>query len=390
MRKVFFTLVLVVLNLCNATAQQEQYGNSRLGSPSVSSVEFFVPHWFVSAHGGASYHIGEAEFSKLISPNVQVAAGYQFSPVFGARLSVNGWEARNRYAYPVAKYSWNYVMPAAEAMLNLTNLFGGWDWERPVNAYAFAGLGVAYSFNNDDAVEADQLMRNNYNQRMSSYQPHVERQVTEFQKLWRDNRWNPVVRAGLGADVRVTDNIAIGAEVNANMLPDHWNSKKGKHDNRDWQFNALLGLKFTLGKSHGNTDPVYEAPPQPEVVDVPIDKISFNVNIYFIINQSVIRDNQIPKLTSLINYLREHPKAFVRLSGFADKETGNPTINMRLSIERAQVVSEYLKSFGISESRIRRFAKGDTVQPFEIPEDNRVCICFVYDPDNPVPQVFEY
>ena len=91
-----------------------------------------------------------------------------------------------------------------------------------------------------------------------------------------------------------------------------------------------------------------------------------------------------------MKYLNEHPKAFVRLSGFADKDTGTPTINMRLSRERSSVVSQFLQDAGIDESRIRRFAKGDTVQPFDIPADNRVCICFVYDPENPVPQAFEY
>jgi outer membrane protein OmpA-like peptidoglycan-associated protein len=177
------------------------------------------------------------------------------------------------------------------------------------------------------------------------------------------------------------------------MLPDHFNSKLGRDDNKDWHFNALVGVKFNIGKRYGRTEPVYEyLPPVVRVIEqkdsfvnVPIDKISFNVNIHFIINQSIIRTNQIPKLTRLLRYLNEHPRAFVRLSGFADKETGNPTINMRLSRERAQVVSKYLQDAGIQEWRIRRFAKGDTVQPFDIPEDNRVCICFVYDPDNPVP-----
>ena len=211
--------------------------------------------------------------------------------------------------------------------------------------------------------------------------------------------WNPVIRFGLGADYRITDNLSIGAEVNANMLPDHFNSKLGRNDNRDWHFNALVSLKFTIGKSHGRTEDVYEEiyhypTPEPikqeEFVDVPIEKISFNVNIHFLINQSIIRSNQIPKLSRLLQYLREHPKAFIRLSGYADKDTGTPVINMRLSRERAQVVSQYLQDAGIQEWRIRRFAKGDKVQPFDIPEDNRVCICFVYDPDNPVPQAFDY
>ena len=236
---------------------------------------------------------------------------------------------------------------------------------------------MAFGFGNDDAVEAD------------------KRYGIDFQKLWPNTRWHPVLRAGLGVDYYVTDNIAIGAEVNAHMMPDHFNSKRGRGHNRDWHFNALVGVKFTLGLRHGRTEATYErrqplVPPVIErkdsFIDVPIEKISFNVNIHFVINQSVIRSNQIPKLTRLLRYLDEHPRAFIRLSGYADKETGTPEINMRLSRERAQTVSQYLQDAGIQEWRIRRFAKGDRVQPFDIPEDNRVCICYVYDPDNPVRQ----
>ena len=87
----------------------------------------------------------------------------------------------------------------------------------------------------------------------------------------------------------------------------------------------------------------------------------------------------------LVNYLEKHPKAYVRLSGFADKDTGTSKINLKLAQDRVREVSAYLQDAGIDDTRIRRFAKGDTVQPFDMPEDNRVCICFVYDPENPVP-----
>lgn len=377
MRKILFLILLLV----GATAVvQAQTGTTAERRLTVPSVPFFVPHWYVRAQGGAAYDVGEAKFTQLVSPALQLSLGYKFNEFFGLRGSLSGLWARNRYAYPEAKYNWNFIQPALDAEVDLTNLILGWDEDRLTSIYAFAGLGVAYSFNNDDAVEAD------------------KRFGIDFQKLWKDYRWNPVVRAGLGFDYSVTDEIAIGAEVNANMLPDHFNSKIGKRDNRDWHFNALVGVKFTIGKSHGRTEPVYETiypvtpPPAPThdtvFVDVPIEKISFNVNIQFLINQSVIRSNQIPKLRRLITYLNEHPRAFIRLSGYADRDTGTPEINMRLSRERAQAVSQYLMDEGIEEWRIRRFAKGDRVQPFEIPEDNRVCICFVYDPDNPVPMPY--
>ena len=377
MRRLTILLCLTVGFCMTAKSQQDSIEGKRLINPGIG---FFVPHWFATIQGGASYDVGEDKFSKLISPALQLSLGYQYNPWLSTRLAVSGWEARNQYAYPQARYKWNFIQPSADVMVNILPLIEGWNPNQPISAYAFAGLGLAWSFNNDDAIEAD------------------KRYGIDFQKLWTGSRLNPVVRAGIGADYRVSDNIALGAEINANMMPDHFNSKQGKHDNRDWHFNALLGVKFIIGKDRGHTEAVYEtivqqpAPPVHDTVfvDVPIDKISFNVNIHFLINQSIIRSNQIPKLVSLMKYLNEHPRAFIRLSGYADKETGTPEINLRLSRERAQVVSEYLQDQGIEEWRIRRFAKGDRVQPFDIPEDNRVCICFVYDPDNPVPQTFEY
>jgi outer membrane protein OmpA-like peptidoglycan-associated protein len=384
-------LLLAIVASAQTVTQQDTPQERRMIRP---SIPFFVPHWYVKAQGGMAYDVGEAKFSQLLSPSLQIAVGHKFNEYFGLRGSFSGMWAKNRYSYPEKEYEWNFIQPALDAEFDLTNILFGYDPEYIANAYAFVGIGAAYSFNNDDVKNA----RNEFLKNYKFYNnPLVQMQPNYFEKAWGTSRWNPVVRFGLGADLQITEQIAIGAEVNANMLPDHFNSKKGKHDNKDWHFNALVGIKFNLGKTHGKLDPIYEEPiPVPqatrgaEFVDVPIEKISFNVNIYFLINQSIIRNNQIAKLTSLLQYLNEHPRAFIRLSGFADKETGTPEINMRLSIERSKVVSQYLQDKGIEEWRIRRFAKGDKVQPFDIPEDNRVCICYVYDPDNPVPQEFTY
>lgn len=375
MRKTLLLFCVAVVGVMPAAAETPGQQGGYENLPLLNGNSFFVPHWYIRAQGGAGLDVGEADFAQLISPSIQLTAGYQFSELFGLRGSLSGLWARNRYAYPEASYKWNFIQPSLEGELNLTSLFLGSDPERKSRAYAFAGLGAAYSFNNDDAVEAS------------------NRYGVDFEKLWQKSRWNMAVRAGLGYEYAVTDNIAIGAEVNANMLPDHFNSKRGKNDNRDWHFNALLGVKFTIGRSHGRTNPEPEpAParalakttaPDTAFVDVPEDKPSFNVNIFFIINRSDIRSNQLLKLQRLIAYLDAHPKAFVRLSGYADRDTGNPTINMRLSRERAAAVSQFLRDAGIQEWRIRRFANGDTVQPFDVPQENRVCICYVYDPNHP-------
>ena len=389
MRKILFLLTLLASVPFVANAQQQAQTEQRLVSV---PRPFFVPHWYIKAQGGTAYDVGEAKFSQLLSPGLQLGMGYRFSEYFGLRGTLSGMWSQNRYSYPEAKYKWNFIQPSLDAEVDLTQLILGRDPERLSSLYAFVGIGAAYAFNNDDAVDANAAYLTKRYYTMYTYSPHTE----PFQYLWNDSRWNLVARAGIGYDYRIAEEISIGAELNANMLPDHFNSKMGKHDNKDWHFNAMVGIKFNIGHSHGRTEPVYEEvtvvppPAAQEFVDVPAEQISFNVNIYFIINQSIIRANQMGKLNRLLDYLAQHPKAFVRLSGYADKETGNPTINMRLSIERSQAVSQYLTDAGVAEWRIRRFAKGDRVQPFDIPEENRVCICYVYDPDNPTPQRFDY
>ena len=58
----------------------------------------FKKHAFLDIQGGAQYTLGEAKFGDLISPNVQLGLGYQFSPVFGMRLQANGWQSKGGWS----------------------------------------------------------------------------------------------------------------------------------------------------------------------------------------------------------------------------------------------------------------------------------------------------
>ena len=361
-QKKLVVMLLALTGILSGTSAQNGTVRRELVSP---AHYFFVPHWKLGIQAGGAYDIGEAKFQDLLSPALQITAGYHFNEYFGVRAGLSGLWARNRYAYPEAKYKWNFVQPAVDLQADLTNLFMGWNPERLFTIYAFLGAGAAYEFNNDEAEEANQ------------------RFGIDFQKLWQDNRWNPVVRGGLGADFQLTDNVAIGLETNANMLPDHFNSKRGKGDNRDWHFNALVGVKINLGPSHGRMEAQYREMVEPApVVEKPKqfqddDAVAMTEYVQFELNKSVIRSSQYQKIIRVAQYLNSHPQSHVELTGFADKLTGTPTINQRLSQERASAVAQFLIDRGISRSRISKYAKGDRVQPFQVNEDNRVTICIV-------------
>ena len=207
--------------------------------------------------------------------------------------------------------------------------------------------------------------------------------------LWTGKKVYVAGRGGVGANFRLNDHVAINLELNANMLSDKFNSKKGR--NADWQFNALAGLTFTLGKSYRKTAPVYHEVEPPVTIPVAEEAKSAPVveqpkketvirkalkqNIFFALNSARIQDDQQAKISSLIEYMKKYPTATMNVTGYADVNTGNPGINRRLSEARANNVAEALKAKGIAADRIIVDFKGDTVQPYSTPEENRVSIC---------------
>jgi outer membrane protein OmpA-like peptidoglycan-associated protein len=339
----------------------------------------FQKHAFLDLQGGVQHTLGEAKFADLLSPNVQLGIGYQFSPVIGARLQANLWQSKggwNTVYNGLAlneDYKWNYVAPGIDLMFNLTNLIGGWDPQRFLNVIAFLGAGANIGWGNDelnDLVESPRFTRFQQAGYKAEYQ-------------WDGSQVLPFGRAGLQAAFRLSDAIALTVEGNANILSDKYNSKKA--DNADWYFNGLVGLKINLGKSYTTVLPPPPAPepepyvePEPEPAPAPVvEKIEpIRRDIFFLINKTDIRESEAPKVKDIADYLKKYPKAKVVVNGYADAGTGNDKINDRLAALRADVVVNALKEqYGIAESRITYDSHGSRVQPFAENDLNRVTIC---------------
>ena len=191
----------------------------------------FKSHPFITLQGGAQYTLGEAKFKDLISPNVQLGIGYQFTPWFAARIQGNGWQSKggwNSYAqHPFTyTYKWNYVAPGLDLMFDMTNLIGGWNPNRFLSVVLFVGGGANIAWKND---EANAIAANV--QQLDGY---------KLEYLWDGTKVRPFGRGGLQLGFRLSDAVSLLLEGNANILGDKYNSKKA--DNPDWYFNALAGL----------------------------------------------------------------------------------------------------------------------------------------------------
>ena len=336
----------------------------------------FDPYWFMQLQGGAAHTIGETSFSDLISPSAAVSFGYQFSPVFGARLNVNGWQGKGAVNGPTEVYKFNYVEGAADLMIDVASIFAGYKFDRTLNPYIFGGVGVNYAFNNDEAYDInDAGVNGGVNKFVDGY-------------LWKGSHVSPAFRTGVGLNIRLSDAIAFNLEGNCSFLNDRFNSKKGSE--ADFQIKALAGLTFSFGKAKPVPAPVpVPAPapvvkPEPEPEPVVEEKVEFvpafeslSRNILFVINKWDIRESEQIKIDEVVEALKANPDTKVRVSGYADKATGTAKRNKFLSEKRAEVVAEAIVNAGIDKDRIITEYFGDTVNPFETPEENRVAVCLV-------------
>lgn len=374
----------------------------------VKAQDNYHPGFQLGIKGGIGETVGETEdLSKLMSPAAAIDLGYKFTPAFALRADISGWQGKGFYD----NNTWgvNFAQIAADCVFDIRG-FSGYKY-RIFNPYFFVGAGGMNAFNNGA----------------------VKENLPDDNRYWEGSRFDYVLRAGLGADFNVSDLVAISLEFAENATSDKFNSKAG--DVFDHQMNLLLGLKFNFGQHSGNKAdaiasalaaeeaakyaaemaakakaeaeaaekakreaqekaeaearakaeaeaaalaaaakaiPTYEEL-KAQAAEKALAADAANA-VYFVIGTTNFVSNQTKKVNAIIDYLKANPQANVILCGFADKNTGNPDLNMKLSEGRQQKVSEMFEKAGISSDRISGYWYGDTVQVSNQPSLNRVCI----------------
>ena len=381
MKKVILSMLCALLLLPAAPLRAQQAGDDDVEYV-YEEVEF-RPHLFLEAGVGAQYTLGEARFKDQLSPNAQIALGYQLTSWLGGRLQVNAWQSRggwNGFGNPslTQAYKYKYVAPGIDVVLNLSNLILGWNPDRLFTLSVFAGGGANIAFDNQEVIA---IARSLY-----------DRTAYRLEYLWDGTRVLPYGRAGLQAAFRLNDRLSLTVEGNANILSDEYNSKRA--DNPDWYFNALVGVRVNLGPTYTSTA---LAPPAEVVEPVPMVQVErveepapeprpqqpqqqtvepLRRDVFFLINRYDIRPVEQQKVREIAEYLRRYPRTRVTVTGYADAGTGNDQINDRLAAQRADAVLRELRDrYNIDGERIFYDYKGARIQPFEENNLNRVAIC---------------
>lgn len=363
----------------------------------------YVPNWYVQGQFGGQHTIGEIAFTDLNSLNAQIGVGYNFNEFLGTRLTINGWQSKAGWKTNNGvnhKWAWNYVSPVVDVTANLSNLILGYNPDRLVNFGVFVGLGANVAFGNSGAATANEQIKAEYN--------FTKREG--LRNLWSGTKGFFTGRAGANVDFRISSNWAAGLEVQLNGINDYYNSKRASLV--DWYINALVGVKYTFGTSNKT---VVLAPVVPveklveekaaAMANDEVEKLNKRIeelekqnadckaaaetaakaaaaepmrrDVFFTISCNKISSAELVKVKEVAEFLKKNPKATVDVTGYADKGTGNPTLNAKYAQMRATAVKDALVAEGIAESRINTSSKGDTVQPYDEPTLNRVAICIV-------------
>ena len=347
----------------------------------------FNPHWYVQAQVGAQYTLGEVKFGDLISPNFQIGVGRQFTSLWGARFSIDSWQSKggiNIYSWTDGsktgkeKYNWKFIAPQLDATFNLSNAIAGFNPNRTVSVGLLAGIGANIAFSNDDALAVAKIA-------------DVSNTGSENMKYaWDGTKVRFLGRFGANVDFRIDDAWSIGVEATANVTTDKYNSKKA--GNGDWYFNALVGVRYNIGKTY-STRTITPPAPVEKVVERIVEKIvevpaktdervkggKLRREVFFTIGKNKISQDGFKKIQEVVDFMKKYPEATVTVTGYADRGTGSAKFNDRIAARRADVVETELVNRGIARDRIVKSSKGSRVQPFNDNDMNRVTICIAED-----------
>lgn len=370
-------LVCGLIAITGLTASAQETGVKQYG---------FWDNWFVQIQGGASYTFSEnqndADFTDLITPHAAISVGKYFSPQTGIRLQAGGWESKSYLWQKRTTYKYNYFQTNLDGILNLTNTFLPYKENRAFNLNAIMGVAYVHGF------------------KKSAY------------GVKTDDYFVP--RAGIQADLRMSNAVSLNLEVVGNLLHDNFNGI-AIYKKYDATVNALVGLTYRFPQrgfkiiSDGDpnqlkvlNDKLNERQsqiqsqqgeignykrtiadlqnqlaqkPQKEVVNNVSKETVLNAVVVFRLGSAALEQNQEINIYNAAKYLKENPDVKVIVTGYADKSTGTAAINQELSAKRAQAVADILTNkYAISADRIKTEAGGDKIQPFETNEWNRVVV----------------
>lgn len=388
MRKVF--LVLTASLLCfYATAQNEtiiEVQNQK--GPYVTNG--FWDNWFISAGGGVQIYFGESDtygdFGKRLAPALDISVGKWLTPAVGMRFQYAGLKAKG-WSNGVLPYSdaaegdgyykekFNVMNLHADFLWNISNAIGGERVDRFWNFIPYVGVGWARSEANDthqneiaatvgllhnlrlsDAIDLNIDMRSMFVNRRFA-QSNGGKTLNALGTVTAGITYKFNTRGFQRASdlIVVEDNTEYVEEIAyLQRMLDQANTKRAKLEQ------DLATQMMAAQEADG------------EVVQVPVLP---DMAIFFEIGKANLTEKAMINIGYLADIIKQYPDKQYVIFASADKETGTPEFNMKLSQKRGEAVQKVLvEKFGVNPAQLTIQAVGSSEQKFDGAQLNRVVV----------------
>jgi outer membrane protein OmpA-like peptidoglycan-associated protein len=362
MKKMLLLIAVACTTVSVAFAQKDKSGieYQNLRGPFITNP--FGDNWFISVGAGLDYWapVLKKPFSGIGASSyvIQLGAGKWIHPYWGARVQFNYGKTE----------PFNYWSLETDGLFHFSNAVGGYKEARFYNAVLVGGFGLTRGFN--DRTHNTELTFN----------------------------------AGLMNTFRLAKGLDAYIEMKAVVSPGHFMGINAGHlamipsltfgltykfkgrtfytaesvvDNAVSETAALYGSRIATledelaavkARRHRQPKPVASVAPEVIVEKVPLA-------VFFPIGKSELGEQEMLNIYYVAEVIKSNPDRVFSVIGIADKETGTAEVNKAISEARAESVRKALiEKGGVDPERLEIKAVGDRVNPFKLPEMNRVVI----------------
>ena len=279
----------------------------------------------------------------------------------------------------------NYATATVDLMANLTNLFRGrYVDHNPVDFIPFVGVGYIHAFTNKVTTPNYNFLvfkigiRVDFNltDKLSIYiEPQYNITGTEFDGYVGTAPFDGIANVGLGVQYTFNKGFTTLSQITQLTADEFDRLNKKINDNRylienhqdilERQQDLLDRLKNGMeSKKEVNSAQVVESSDSylPDYVRFALDSYKIDAMEQY-------------KIVQVAEYLKKNPDSKLLLVGYADRKTGNPRYNLKLSQNRVETVAAELSRLGVPSSRMICEWRGDKEQPFPMNNEwNRVVV----------------
>ena len=381
MKKFLLSIALVAFSVANVAAQETSAEKLRWKGIMNNG---FWSNWELSVAGGVNATAWDGVATNQATGDLgwQVEGGLTkwFNPIVGARVQLIGGEL-NKSNKSVNS---NWIMPHADAVINLSNWIGGYREDRVYYAKLFAGAGVSFVDINAQGGSGFAATAGLINTFRVCKQLDINLELKGILSAGHDM---PAYIAPVAGKYGQIYSATLGIAYRFNKRD--W-SKAYSQEEVDGYLASIAALEAGLAEAHRNEGKLAErlaaqkaatdqALKDNEALRAELAKrknsVVSSTALFFNLNSARLLDRAKSAMQILAETIAAAPKDQVfTLVGHADDETGSPEYNQKLSEKRAKAVYDYLVENGVNKDQLTWKGVGSSQNIFPINSTNRVVI----------------